>query len=531
MLSHLKRVRLPAPAAATWLAWLLPVFAWAPLTYPGYFEFRSGFAPIFDLNAFARQPLDLSWAPGAGQAYDLLRGERMLPYLVALLPHALGLSAVLSIKLLLAVAIMAGALGVFGWTRRRLGAWPALLAALIYALWPFALSTLYEQGAVAETVLLGLLPLALWAADAACDTHRPGAAAALALVLAAAIWTQTGLALWFALTLLVYVLLEPRARVALSGWLAGLLGGLAGLSPSILRRGLGGGTSPDFVSQLVYPHQLLPALGLVACGLAVMGLILTRQGRVPAGQSVWVGGHRTVWFAPLLVLILAFLSTTLAAPVWRLLPFLARSFSFPRQLLLLAGPWLAWLAGLAGLRLLDLLPGPERISGTVPLFAGLLALVLLGSYPQLDPPTTPVQVPDAPLAIFGDHQLALLAVTTQGLPQPAPALAANGDLSATGVVSVTVQWQALQPIGRDYTVFFQAIGPDGAVWGQQDTMPLAGERPTSQWEPGQVVVDRYRVALKPGAPLGSYHALLGFYLYQTGERLRTATDDKVVLDH
>jgi len=39
------------------------------------------------------------------------------------------------------------------------------------------------------------------------------------------------------------------------------------------------------------------------------------------------------------------------------------------------------------------------------------------------------------------------------------------------------------------------------------------------------------VALKAGAPVGKYRALLGFYLYQTGERLRTATDDKVVLDH
>jgi hypothetical protein len=117
------------------------------------------------------------------------------------------------------------------------------------------------------------------------------------------------------------------------------------------------------------------------------------------------------------------------------------------------------------------------------------------------------------------------------LPQPAPLAVANGSLSATNVVSITVQWQALQPITHDYTVFFQAVGPDGAVWGQQDTMPLAGERPTSQWQPGQVVSDQYRVALKPGAPSGNYHALLGFYLYQTGERLRTATDDKVVLDH
>ena len=277
-------------------------------------------------------------------------------------------------------------------------------------------------------------------------------------------------------------------------------------------------------------------LGLVACGLALIALLLARQASHLTGPISPTGpaaplAQRIVWFAPLVVLLLAFLSTTLAAPLWRLVPFLARSLSYPWQLLLLAGPWLAWLAGLAGCLLLDLLPAQSRTTGSVPLFAGLLALALLGSYPQLNPPTTPVLVPDAPLAVFGDHELALLAVTTQGLTQPAALTAADGNLSASGVISATVRWQALQPLTRDYTVFFQAIGPDGAVWGQQDTMPLAGERPTGGWVPGQVVSDQYRVDLKPGAPSGNYQALLGFYLYQTGERLRTATDDKVVLDH
>src|SRR5690606_15816699 len=45
------------PAATTWLAWLLPVFAWAPLTYPGYFEFLSGFAPVFNLDAYLQAGL------------------------------------------------------------------------------------------------------------------------------------------------------------------------------------------------------------------------------------------------------------------------------------------------------------------------------------------------------------------------------------------------------------------------------------------------------------------------------------------
>ena len=86
MVLQLKRVGLAATPAPTWLAWLVPVFAWAGLTYPGYFEFHSGFAPVFNLTDLARHFPDFAWAPVAGQSYDLLRGEGTLPYLLALVP-------------------------------------------------------------------------------------------------------------------------------------------------------------------------------------------------------------------------------------------------------------------------------------------------------------------------------------------------------------------------------------------------------------------------------------------------------------
>src|SRR5512146_2630052 len=98
MVARLKLVRPLAVPAATWLAWLLPVFAWAPLTYPGYFEFRSGFAPIFNLSSLAAHPA-VGWAAVAGRPYGLLRGEGALPYVLALLPRSIGVSSVASIKL------------------------------------------------------------------------------------------------------------------------------------------------------------------------------------------------------------------------------------------------------------------------------------------------------------------------------------------------------------------------------------------------------------------------------------------------
>jgi hypothetical protein len=88
----------------------------------------------------------------------------------------------------------------------------------------------------------------------------------------------------------------------------------------------------------------------------------------------------------------------------------------------------------------------------------------------------------------------------------------------------------LRLIDQDYTVFFHAVGPDGSRWGQQDTMPQNGELPTSRWRPGQVIQDQYQITLATDAPISSdYRYLLGLYQWQTGERLTSGADDKVVL--
>ena len=235
-----------------------------------------------------------------------------------------------------------------------------------------------------------------------------------------------------------------------------------------------------------------------------------------------------------MVLILALLSTTLAAPFWRLLPFLSRTLTYPWQLLLLVGPWLAWLAGSGGRALLAQWPEEAREGRAVPLFAGLLALTLLSAYSApltilsraqdgsagqpLNPPALSVAAPDAPVAIFGDNEIALLSAVIAGPAGPG------------GQATVLVRWQALRPLGQDYTVFFHALGPDGNRWGQQDTMPQDGKLPTSQWRPGQIVQDQYQLTLAPDAPIGGdYRYLLGMYWWQTGQRLTTGADDKVVL--
>jgi hypothetical protein len=561
----IKRFRLPNvswPLAAAMLAWLLPVFAWAPLTYPGYFEFHSGFLPIFNLNDLMRHLADLGWQPTVGQPYDLLRGEGALAYRLAAVLRLLGASPVAAIKWTFGLSLLAGALGMYGWSRRRLGPWPALLASMVYTYWPMLLATIYVRGALAEAVFMGLAPWVLWAADTAATGSRR-AALGLALSLAAALWTQAGLALWLAVIVFAYILLIPHrlevvsggstegenpaqrrlspTGLALIGWAGGLALGALGLIPIVSQHGGGNATYVTFADHFVYPFQLLLAgwgtgpsipgpddtltfsLGIVAFGLAVLGIVLFREGArrrtSTDNDTITPTPQRTdALFALAVVLILAALSMTLAAFLWQGLPFLARTLTYPWQLLLLAGPWLAWLAGLGGRVLLELWPEEAQRRWAVPLVAGLLTITLLGVYSVLNPTTTSAPVPDAPVAIFGDNQIALLSAEPVGSPTPG------------GQIELLTRWQALRPIDQDYTVFFHAVGPDGSRWGQQDTMPQNGKLPTSSWQPGQVIQDEYRIVLATDAPVSSdYRYLLGLYQWQTGARLTSGTDDKVVL--
>ena len=474
----------------------------------------------------------------------------------------LGASPVAAVKWTFGLSLLAGALGTYGWARRRLGPWPALLASMVYTYWPMLLATIYVRGALAEAVFMGLAPWVLWAADAAATGSRRGAIG-LALGLAAAVWTQAGLALWLAVIVFAYILLVPHrlewvrggstddenpaqrrltpTGLALIGWAGGLALGALGLIPVVSQHGLGSATYVTFAEHFVYPFQLLLAgwgtgpsvpgpddtltfsLGVVAFGLSVLGIVLLRDGareraNIEANRAPTFPRRAHALFSLAVVLIVAALSTTLAAFFWQVLPFLARTLTYPWQLLLLAGPWLAWLAGLGGRALLDLWPDEGRQRWAVPLIAALLTFTLLGAYGVLNPTTTSVPVPDAPVAIFGDNQIALLSAEPVGAPEP------------DGQVTLLTRWQALRPIDQDYTVFFHAIGPDAKRWGQQDTMPQDGKLPTSGWRPGQVVQDQYRLTLAADAPVSSdYRYQLGFYEWQSGERLTTATDDKVVL--
>jgi hypothetical protein len=179
-------------------------------------------------------------------------------------------------------------------------------------------------------------------------------------------------------------------------------------------------------------------------------------------------------------------------------------------------PWLALLAGWVAARLSAML-APAEAGISPALAASLIALLLLVAYAEPRPVEVNAAIPNAPLAIFGDNEIALLSVKTEGTPGPG------------GRVAVDTVWQALRPLDKDYTVFFHVIGEDGERYGQQDAVPQGGQAPTSGWQPGRLVADRYESTVSPDAPVGGqYRYWLGLYDAATGKRLQAGTDDKFV---
>ena len=54
---------------------------------------------------------------------------------------------------------------------------------------------------------------------------------------------------------------------------------------------------------------------------------------------------------------------------------------------------------------------------------------------------------------------------------------------------------------------------------QSDSVPAAGQRPTTGWLPGETIADAHTLALPPDLPAGSYQLIAGLYDPLTGGRL------------
>lgn len=95
-----------------------------------------------------------------------------------------------------------------------------------------------------------------------------------------------------------------------------------------------------------------------------------------------------------------------------------------------------------------------------------------------------------------------------------PETARSGD-----TLPLTLYWEAIAPIGGDYTVFVHLVNEAGELVAQSDGPPRAGAYPTGIWSAGEQVVDERVLALPPDLLPGTYAILIGLYDPATGARL------------
>jgi hypothetical protein len=98
-------------------------------------------------------------------------------------------------------------------------------------------------------------------------------------------------------------------------------------------------------------------------------------------------------------------------------------------------------------------------------------------------------------------------------------------------INLTLFWETLQDMEKDYTVFNHLVNAEGNIWGQKDNPPVDGFYPTTQWQKGEIVRDQYNLVISPDAPPGEYWIEVGMYLAETGERLEVRGEEGPLLEN
>ncbi len=157
---------------------------------------------------------------------------------------------------------------------------------------------------------------------------------------------------------------------------------------------------------------------------------------------------------------------------------------------------------------------PEAVGAAVPWRVQLGSAQAIESWMRVRGLPAVTQPPAAP-----QHAVAF----TLGEP---PAVRLVGyDLARTeGNLRVTLYWRAVERLPLSLKVFVHLEDDQGHVVAQRDDYPVQGARPTTSWQPGEVIVDAYDIALTSATPAGSFALSVGLYDLVTGQRLGPVFD-------
>jgi len=92
-------------------------------------------------------------------------------------------------------------------------------------------------------------------------------------------------------------------------------------------------------------------------------------------------------------------------------------------------------------------------------------------------------------------------------------------------LNLTLTWRASKKIDERYTVFVHVLDDRELIWGQMDSEPGGGSKPTNTWIENSPVEDRRGVPVLPGTPPGEYRLELGLYSPASGKRLAVVDEN------
>lgn len=306
-----------------------------------------------------------------GYGYPLFNYYAPLTYYLGAGLSLVGLSAIVALHGVLALAMIGGAWGAFTLADEWFGsALAGAIAAVGYAFAPYTLFNVYARGAAPEALGVALLPWLLWGLHRALRQPSAWALIRLALLYAALLLVHNLTALTGTALLGVWLIVESVSSNAnrqtlhwsLLALLCGLLLGAIFWLPAFAETGavqIGQLTAPatlDFRNYFLAPAQLLrpfftfdphlePPSIPVAFGWPQLALAV-------AGVALWRRHSETLnrWrVAALALFLVAFLLLTLnvSQPVWEAVPVL-KMIQFPWRFLGPATLIAALLAGATG---------------------------------------------------------------------------------------------------------------------------------------------------------------------------------------
>jgi hypothetical protein len=112
-------------------------------------------------------------------------------------------------------------------------------------------------------------------------------------------------------------------------------------------------------------------------------------------------------------------------------------------------------------------------------------------------------------------------------------VALSGEVRAGGDIALDVQWGVSGTTPDNWTQFIHLRGLSDSSGGSvslADGAPRGGAYPTWAWQPGERLIDRWRLTLPDDLPPGDYALQIGFYRADSGERMPVMQDGTPTAD-